>query len=118
MTKLNKSIRHEMRYYGPRIRAGHYGVVGTSSGVGVIPDDFAFIRRVCCDVENGVVTDIRLYAVNDAMEERDYNEKSVNITEPVESYVANQIGWDDMIDEIESIVREYIAEGVDPHELI
>lgn len=110
MTKLNKSIRHEMRYYGPRIRAGHYGVARTSSGVGVIPDDFAFIRRVCCDVENGVVTDIRLYAVNDAMEERDYNEESVNITEPVESYVANRIGWDDMIDEIESIVREYIAE--------
>ena len=59
MTKLNKSIRHSLKSYGPYLRNGHYGVAGYTTGV--IPSDYKTISRVCCDVEGGIVTDIRIY---------------------------------------------------------
>ena len=102
MTNLNKSIRHEMSYYGPGLRSGHYGAMRHT--VGDIPDDFKTIKSVCCDVSDGIVTDIRLYGVGDSQEARDYHGESIEITEPVESYLRREISWDEMISEIEAIV--------------
>lgn len=103
MTKLEKSIRREIKPFGPRLRSGHYGVPRYT--VGLVPNDFRTIKTVCCDVENGEVTDIRLYCVGDAMEAHDYHGKSVNITEAVEKYLMESRDWDDLIKSIEEIVR-------------
>lgn len=104
MTKLNQSIRHEMKYYGPALRSGHYGALGAT--VGEIPDDYKTIKSVHCDVKDGIVTDIRLYGVGDSQEARDYHGESIEITEPVESYLRREIDWNEMISAIESIIRK------------
>ena len=104
MTKLNKSIRHCMKDYGPSLRNGHYGVAGYT--VGAVPADYQTLRSVHCDVEDGIVTDIRLYAVGAARERCDYYGESTDITSPVEDFLKGNIDWDDMIDEIESIIEE------------
>ena len=102
MNKLEKSIRHEMKYYGAGIRAGHYGVCGYT--VGEMPAN-GFIETVCADVENGIVTDIRLYTVGDAILERDYYGESVIITEAIEDYIKNRSTWDEMIHDIAAIIK-------------
>lgn len=104
MTKLNKSIRHCLKGYGPSLRNGHYGVAGYTTGA--VPADYQTIHSVWCDVENGIVTDIRLYAVGDARERRDYYGETTNITEPIEDYLKCNIDWDSMIYEIEKIIKE------------
>ena len=102
MTKINKSIRHCMKGYGPRLRNRHYSVAGYTTGV--VPNDEATLHSVHCDVENGIVTDIRLYTVGAARERRDYYGESTNITSPVEEYLKCNIDWDEMIAEIENII--------------
>lgn len=104
MTRLNKSIRHSLKSYGPYLRNGHYGVAGYTTGV--IPSDYKTISRVCCDVEGGIVTDIRIYGYGDAYERRDYYGESTDITAPVEDYLKCNIDWDSMIYEIEKIIKE------------
>lgn len=104
MTNLNKSIRHCMKSYGPSLRNGHYGVAGYTTGV--IPSDYKTISRVCCDVEVGIVTDIRIYGYGDAYERRDYYGESTDITAPVEDYLKCNIDWDGMIYGIEKIIKE------------
>ena len=61
MSKLQKSIRSNLSPYGPAIRAGHYGVQHYT--VGDMPKR-GYIKRVCCDYSDGVVTDIRIYTVD------------------------------------------------------
>ena len=104
MTKLNKSIRHCMKNYGPSLRNGHYGVAGYTTGA--VPADYKTLFRVCCDVEGGIVTDIRIYVYGDAYECRDYYGESTDITVPVEDYLKCNIDWDSMIYEIEKIIKE------------
>ena len=104
MTKLNKSIRHCMKFYGPDLRNGHYGVAGYTTGV--IPSDYKTLSRVCCDIEGGIVTDIRVYGYGDAYERRDYYGESTDITAPIEDYLKCNIDWDSMIYEIEKIIKE------------
>lgn len=104
MSKLNKSIRHCLKGYGPSLRNGHYGVAGYTTGV--IPSDYKTLSRVCCDVEGGIVTDIRSYGYGDAYERRDYYGESTDITAPVEDYLKCNIDWDSMIYEIEKIIKE------------
>lgn len=108
MTKLEKSIRSSLKVYGPALRAGHYsapGAVHYYNG-GEIGD---YIQRVCCDVEDGVVTDIRLYVVGEPMTCADYNGDSCSITEAVCDYLAGNSdhAWDELIDAIAQLVREY-----------
>lgn len=105
MTNLLKSIRREMKRYGPRLRSGHYGVAGYTTGV--IPSDYQTIHSVHCDVESGVVTDIRLYPVGAAMEPCDYYDKSINITHPVEEYLRGNLDWAEMLSAIEAVVKEH-----------
>lgn len=92
MTKLEKSIRRGLKYFGPKLRAGQYGVQGYT--LGDLPR-LGYISSVHCDVEDGAVTDIRLYCVGDAQERRDYYGESINITEPITSYLqTGPDGWD------------------------
>lgn len=97
MTKLEKSIRRELKHYGPYIRSGYY-------------DSNGRINKVCCDVENGIVTDVRLYTYGQAMERRDYYRESIDITWPLSNYGGSRIQtWDDAIREILTIVREEVS---------
>ena len=105
MDKLEKSIRHALKYYGPDIRNGHWGV--TSYTVGVMPSR-GFIKGAYCDLENGIVTDIRLYAVGDAQEARDYYGESVCITEPIEEYITDHNDWDMLINEIYNLIEKEV----------
>lgn len=73
---------------------------------GVIPSDYKTISRVCCDVEGGIVTAIRIYGYGDAYERRDYYGETTNITDPIEDYLKCNIDWDSMIYEIEKIIKE------------
>ena len=109
MKKLEKSIRREMKYYGPRLRAGHYGVAGCITGI--VPSDFSTISGIFCDVEDGEVTDIRLYCVGDAEERRDYYGESIDITEPVKRYLMgmSEWSWSAMIREIVDTINEELA---------
>lgn len=102
MNKLERSIRHEMKWYGPRLRTGHYGALGNT--VGVIPDDFGTIDGVFCDIDNGAVTDIRLYCVGDAKEPRDYHGRSVEITSAVTDYLSEHHDWNEMIHAMVDII--------------
>ena len=105
MTNLMKSIRHEMNQYGPRLRSGHYGVAGYTTGI--VPIDYQTILSVNCDVKSGIVTDIRLYTYSDAMSFHDAYGESIDITDPVKEYLCNNLTWAEMLSAIESIVKEY-----------
>ena len=48
MTKLEKSIRHELKFYGSDLRAGRLGVAGYS--VGQVPHGFRFLEGAYCDL--------------------------------------------------------------------
>lgn len=105
MTNLLKSIRHEMNQYGPRLRSGHYGVIGYT--LGAVPIDFSYLCGVYCDVESGIVTDVRLYTVGDATSFHDAYGDSIDITDPVKEYLCNNLTWAEMLSAIEAIVKEY-----------
>lgn len=105
MKKLEKSIRHELNCYGAGIRAYNYGVPGFSTG---IMPKHGFLDAVYADAENGIVTDIRLYTVGDAKERRDYCGESIDITAAILDYIKNRITWDEMISDIEDIVKDEI----------
>ena len=106
MTKLEKSIRHEMAHYGVALRSGKYWANGTS---GTLPNGFrGFFETAHCDYDskNGIVSDIRIYVYGDAKEERDYYGRATDISDPIEAYIRNEAPWDDMIAGIVEIVRE------------
>ncbi|MBM6725078.1 hypothetical protein [Pseudoflavonifractor phocaeensis] len=108
MTKLERSIRHELSYIGPGLRAGSYGLVGHF--VGVMPSR-GLVNALYCDVdtEHGIVSNIRMYGSGDAMERRDYYGESVNITSALDHYFTNHdYEWNDFVQEIAEIVQEHI----------
>lgn len=111
MNKLEKSIRHEMKYFGPAIRTGHWGVAGYTTGL--VPSNYRTLHRVCCDVDpaKGIVTDIRVYAYGDGMTPDDYYHRSVDITEPVTDYLTQggDFDWDMMISSICDIAKSAIV---------
>ena len=103
MTKLEKSIRSEMKFWGPRIRAGYYVLRGHT---GDIPKG-GTIKALYASYEDGVVTDIRLYLQGDAWQRRDYEgwEGTVDITKALEDYIRSYYStWDDLIEGIAEIV--------------
>ena len=104
MNKLEKSIRRELKYYGAAIRSGHYGVIGHTANM----PKKGFISCVCADVENGAVSDIRMYVYGDAKLKRDFYGETVDITIPVEEYILQMISWDDMVVSIMEIVEKYL----------
>lgn len=113
MTKLEKSIRREMKYYGPRLRAWHYGVAGYTTGI--VPSDFRTLSGIFCDVEGVEVTEIRLYCVGDAEERRDYHGEIIDITELVERYLMGMSEWSlsAQVENIQLFFLLFLLFGVD-----
>lgn len=103
MKKLENSIRHELVSYGPALRNGHWGAQRHT--VGAVPDDFRFLARAYYDYDptTGIVTDIRMYAVGDAMTAED-RRSPYEITEPLENYLSGCTNWDGLINEIAQTV--------------
>lgn len=108
MTKLEKSIRHELAYYGPSLRAGHYEKLGTT---GTLPKR-GYLNQACADIEDGIVTDIRIYTVGDARERRDFYGESCDITSAFDGEYGylSYWDWDVMIAEIIDLVQQYDAD--------
>lgn len=107
MTRLEKSIRHELAPYGPALRAGHYNAPGYTG----FETKRGTIAAAYCDVENGIVTDIRFYGFEGGKLSRDYHGKSCDISSAF--YNADGEGflysydWESLIDDIVSIVTTY-----------
>lgn len=107
MNKLEKSIRHQLNPFGPSIRAGHWLI--TSHSVGVIDSRHSYLSSAHADVEDGIVTDIRLYAVGEAKKHRDYYGESLDITEQLTAYImgrSDNLTWGDLIQSIAQAVTE------------
>lgn len=109
MKILEKSIRREMKFFGPRLRNGHYGVVGYT--LGRVPNDFTYIKKVCCNVENGECTDIRFYSFEDAMLACDHYGESIDITKAIHQYLMGSLDWNQMIKFIEDIINDFLLES-------
>lgn len=108
MTKLEKSVRHCMSYYGPALRARKYIYRGFA---GAIPDGcMGRIHYFSAKMEDGLCTDINGYVVGQAMNEEDYYRKNIDITEPVGKLAAHypEYSWDEMISDICDTIREEI----------
>lgn len=111
MTKLEKSIRHELSYIGPGLRAGSYGMAGRHSGI--LPRR-GLAESLYCDVDagQGTVTGIRMYGPGDARERRDHDGESVDITEALEHFLTGNgedYTWDDFVGEIAETAQGAIA---------
>lgn len=91
MTKLEKSIRRELKYFGPKLRAGHWGALGHT--MGIVSPNFRYLYRAYCDFDGGEITGVRLYGVGDALTAKDYHGDSIDITGPLESYLRGESGW-------------------------
>lgn len=107
MDKLEKSIRRNMKFYGPALRAGNYWLPGMA---GTLPKNFrGYLKSAFCDYdpERGIVTDIRLYTVGDGIDIRDYRGESIDITEQITEWMRDRdyISWNGMIENIADIVR-------------
>lgn len=110
MTKLEKSIRRELKYFGPALRNGHYGLQRYT--LGIMPKR-GLISSVHCDVEEGEVTNIRIYCGGDALWYKDYYGDSIEITNAFVTYLkAEDEGWDwdalirNIADEIQDTLRD------------
>lgn len=77
MTKLEKSIRHELAPYGPALRAGHYNAPGHTG----FETERGTIAAAYCDVNHGIVEGDRLYGVEDALIRRDHFGETCDITD-------------------------------------
>lgn len=115
MTKLEKSIRHALAFYGPSIRAGRYWYPGESGTPPETWRGFVSSLKTDYDRKTGLVTDMRLYTVGDAMERRDYYNQSVDITEPLLRYLSGDYSyakspWDRMIADMVKTVKEQTKE--------
>lgn len=110
MTKLEKSIRHEMAGYGPGLRAGHYNAPNHAGFM----TKYGTIAAAFCDVEDGIVTDIRLYDYSEGRIPQDYYKESCEITDAFYNqhgtgYFDGNYDWDDFIEQIVDIVKAHIA---------
>lgn len=111
MKKLEKSIRRELKDFGPSLRNGHVWVTGHS--VGIMGENDYFMQGAYADVDvsEGIVTDIRIYAVGEGRLSRDFNEETLNITEQIEGFLLEHnesFNWDDLICSIAEVAEEFI----------
>lgn len=111
MTRLERSVRHELNYYGAKIRAGgHYYVCGYSTGD--VPKE-GYISRVCARFKDGICTDVTIYTVGSGYAPDDYYCRSnhlgtyIDITGEIESYIMNRMyDWNELIDSIVDSIRD------------
>ena len=106
MKKLEKSIRRELKPYGPDLRNGH---IHSHSSVGLMVhgvDRFLDSAFASVDADHGIVTDIRLYFDGEAIRRDDYYGETVCITDQVCDWISDKTTWDDLIGSIVRAVEE------------
>lgn len=107
MSKLEKSVRHEMNHYGAALRSGKYWPFGET---GVVPcGSRGYVQSAFADVDNGTCTDITIYTVGDARQRKhaECGDGSVDITECINDYLRGDLdGWDGLIDAIFKQISE------------
>lgn len=111
MTKLEKSVRHCMSYYGQALRARKYIYRGFA---GAIPDNCrGVIHYFSAKIKDGICTNINGYVFGQAMYEEDYYRKNIDITEPVGKLAAHhpEYSWDEMINDICDVIEKEIEKG-------
>lgn len=108
MKKLEKSVRSCMKPYGPDLRNGHIVVQGKIPGHILEDGVDRMLDHAYADVENGVVTDIRMYFEQEHRLARDYEGNSLEITGEIEDWFGNHETWDDLIQRIVRTVEEYL----------
>ena len=87
MKKLEKSVRSCMNTYGPALRSGHIVVQGKIPGHILEDGVDRMLDHAYADVEDGVVTDIRMYFEQESRQARDYKGNSLEITSEIEGLV-------------------------------
>lgn len=120
MKKLEKSIRSCMSPYGPALRSGHIVVQGKLPGHILEDGVDRMLDHAYADVEDGVVTDIRMYFEHEHRLERDYRGDTPEITSEIEDWFGNHETWDDLIQRIARAVMEYEREnnpGISPSKI-
>lgn len=111
MNKREKSIRHELKFYGPKIRAGHMKIPGETTGWMDEKDFYLASAHADVDVHAGIVTDIRLYRVGDAKAARDYYGQTLEFTDILYEYIRDpEATWDELIGGICDAVSDFIRE--------
>lgn len=113
MKKLEKSIRSCMSPYGPALRSGHIVVQGKLPGHILEDGVDRMLDHAYADVEDGVVTDIRMYFEHEHRLERDYKGDTLEITSEIEDWFGNHETWDDLIQRIVRAVEEHQKDGQD-----
>ena len=111
MKKLEKSIRHAMTDYGAKLRAGGYWSL-PGHGSGIVRQGHRTFRDAYCDVDDGIVTCIRMYGCGDAWDRRDHDGETCEITESIVGYLDGDLdySWDALIESIADTVEKYTAE--------
>lgn len=113
MKKLEKSIRSCMNTYGPALRSGHIVVQGKMPGHILEDGVDRMLDHAYADVEDGVVTDIRMYFEQESRLDHDYKGNSLEITGEIEDWFGGCETWDDLIQRIVHAVEEHQKGGQD-----
>lgn len=113
MKKLEKSVRSCMNTYGPALRSGHIVVQGKMPSHVLEDGVDRMLDHAYVDVEDGVVTDIRMYFEQEIRLARDYKGDSLEITSEIEDWFGSCETWDDLIQRIVRAVEEHQKDGQD-----
>ena len=113
MKKLEKSIRSCMSPYGPALRSGHIVVQGKLPGHILEDGVDRMLDHAYADVEDGVVTDIRMYFEQESRPAHDYKGNSLEITSEIEDWFGSCETWDDLIQRIVRAVQEHQKDSRD-----
>lgn len=113
MKKLERSIRSCMNTYGPALRSGHIVVQGKMPGHNLEDGVDRMLDHAYADVEDGVVTDIRMYFEQESRLACDYKGDSLEITSEIEDWFGGCETWDDLIQRIVHAVEEHQKDGQD-----
>lgn len=111
MKKLEKSVRSCMNTYGPALRSGHIVVQGKMPGHILEDGVDRMLDHAYADVEDGLVTDIRMYFEQESRPAHDYKGKSLEITSEIEDWFGGCETWDDLIQRIVRAVEEHQKDG-------
>ena len=81
-------------------------------GSGIVRQGHRTFRDAYCDVDDGIVTCIRMYGCGDAWDRRDHDGETCEITESIVGYLDGDLdySWDALIESIADTVEKYTAE--------
>ena len=103
---LRKSVKKAIKFYEKELKKHRYTYHGFA---GFEPEKCCGqITRCIADVsKNGLCDDITIYTVGSAMEADHYYGGGVDITEPIVDFLRDRLTYDDMIDEICTLIKSY-----------